>query len=97
MFEIGIAIPYPRESVARDFTYADPHPVREAYLLHSGPDHDRPTWDLTSVLHAVRPDRGYFDLSTPGSVSFGEKVSGEPAESSAVLDLGPVPAMSENV
>jgi hypothetical protein len=71
-FEIGTAIPYPRESVARDFGYLDDHPVREAYLLHCGPHHDRPTWDLTSVLHAVRPDRGYFELSAPGRVSFGD-------------------------
>jgi hypothetical protein len=69
-YEIGIAAPYPRESVARDFGYVPRHIVREAYLLHSGPEHDRPTWDLMSVLHAVWPDRGYFDLSTPGRVSF---------------------------
>ncbi len=43
--------------------------VRESYLLHSGPDHDRPTWDLTSVLHAVRPEDGYFDLSVRGRVT----------------------------
>lgn len=34
--------------------------------------HDRPTWDLTSVLHAVRPDRSYFDLSPRGRVSIME-------------------------
>ncbi len=68
-FEIGIAAAYPRLSVARDFNYDPDHPVREAYLLHSGPNHDRPTWDLTSVLYAVRPDRGYFDLSPKGRVT----------------------------
>jgi hypothetical protein len=68
-FEIGIAAPYPRESIARDFRYVEHHIVPEAYLLHSGPDHDRPTWDLTSVLHAVRPDDGYFDLSERGRVT----------------------------
>ncbi|MCB1079406.1 MAG: nucleoside hydrolase, partial [Verrucomicrobiae bacterium] len=36
---------------------------------HSGPEHDRPCWDLTSVLVAVFPDRGYFDLSRTGLVS----------------------------
>jgi len=68
-FEIGIAATYPCESIAEDFGYVDHHIVREAYLLHSGPDHDRPTWDLTSVLYTVFPDRGYFDLSSPGRVS----------------------------
>jgi hypothetical protein len=71
-FEIGIAVTYPRESIARDFRYRPHHIVREAYLLHSGPDHDRPSWDLTSVLHAVRPERGYFELSQPGRVSVAE-------------------------
>ncbi|MCC9606283.1 nucleoside hydrolase [Blastopirellula sp. JC732] len=68
-FLIGLAAPYPRESVARDFGYVPHHIVREAYLLHSGPNHDRPTWDLTSVLYAVRPDDHYFGLSEPGLVS----------------------------
>ncbi len=67
-FSIGIAAPYPRESIARDFAYRPHHIVREAYLLHSGPNHDRPTWDLTSVLYAVRPREDYFGLSEPGRV-----------------------------
>ncbi|MCH9653106.1 MAG: nucleoside hydrolase [Planctomycetes bacterium] len=68
-FEIGIAVTYPRTSIASDFNYVRHHIVREAYLLHSGPDHDRPSWDLTSVLYAVRPKDSYFDLSLPGRVS----------------------------
>lgn len=68
-FLIGIAAPYPRESIARDFDYVPHHIVRESYLLHSGPDHDRPTWDLTSVLYAVRPEDDCFGLSEPGMVS----------------------------
>jgi len=71
-FSVGIAAPYPRESVAEDFDYVKHHPVKEAYLLHSGPDHDRPTWDLTSVLYSIFPDRGYFDLSPKGRVSVTE-------------------------
>lgn len=67
-FEIGIAVAYPRESIARDFSYVDHHIVREAYLLHSGPHHDRPSWDLTSVLHAVRPNDNYFGVSQSGRV-----------------------------
>ncbi len=67
-FEIGMAVRYPRQSIARDFDYRPHHIVAESYLLHSGPNHDRPCWDLTSVLYAVRPDRGYFDLSETGLV-----------------------------
>jgi purine nucleosidase len=68
-FTIGIAARYPRASIARDFRYRRHHIVREAYLLHSGPEHDRPTWDLTSVLYAVRPHDDYFSLSAPGTVT----------------------------
>jgi hypothetical protein len=68
-FEIGIALEYPSESILKDFAYVAHHPVAEAYIAYEPPPHNRPTWDLTSVLEAVRPDRGYFQLSEPGRVS----------------------------
>ncbi|QDV64875.1 nucleoside hydrolase [Crateriforma conspicua] len=67
-FRIGIAAKYPRRSIKNDFRYDPHHPVREAYLRYNGPDHDRPTWDLISVLYAVRPGDGYFGLSDRGVV-----------------------------
>jgi inosine-uridine nucleoside N-ribohydrolase len=68
-FEIGISVPYPHESIEQDFRYVDHHPLAEAYIAYNPPPHDRPTWDLTSVLLAVRPNRGYFDLSPSGRVT----------------------------
>jgi hypothetical protein len=35
--------------------------------------YDRPTWDLTAVLYAVRPDANYFRLSGPGRVTVDER------------------------
>lgn len=67
-YEIGIAVRYPAVSIERDYRYVAHHPIAEAYVLYSPPPHNRPTWDLTSVLQVVRPDRGYFDLSEPGRV-----------------------------
>ncbi|MGE3818512.1 MAG: nucleoside hydrolase [Isosphaeraceae bacterium] len=67
-FEVGIAVPYPATSIERDYGYVEHHPVAEAYVKRNPPPHNRPTWDLTSVLQAVYPDRGYFDLSRPGMV-----------------------------
>lgn len=67
-FEIGKNLTYPHQSILQDYNYVAHHPLAEAYTLYIPPPHDRPTWDLTSVLHAVRPDRGYFDLSPPGRV-----------------------------
>ncbi|MDF1862907.1 MAG: hypothetical protein P1U87_22005 [Verrucomicrobiales bacterium] len=71
-FSIGIAAPYPRQSIAEDFDYVPHHIVKEAYLLHSGRNDDRPTWDLTSVLYSVFPEREFFDLSVPGRVTVEE-------------------------
>ena len=71
-FEIGIAVPYPAISIERDFAYARHHPAAEAYRLYNPPPHERPTWDLTSTLYAVMPDRGYFGLSSPGRVTVEE-------------------------
>ncbi|MEM8736322.1 MAG: nucleoside hydrolase, partial [Planctomycetota bacterium] len=68
-FEIGKALTYPHQSILHDYSYVDHHPLAEAYTLYNPPPHDRPTWDLTSVLQAVRPDQGYFQLSPPGKVS----------------------------
>ncbi|QDU75673.1 Inosine-uridine preferring nucleoside hydrolase [Bremerella volcania] len=68
-FEIGLNLTYPHESIERDFGYVEHHPVAEAYELYIPPPHDRPTWDLTSVLMAVRPNHHYFDLSPAGQVT----------------------------
>ncbi len=68
-FEIGIALPYPAVSIEQDYRYVTHHPIAESYFAYMPPPHERPTWDLTSALHAVLPERGYFGLSTPGTVT----------------------------
>lgn len=67
-FEIGVAATYPHQSIEHDFEYVAHHPVKDAYYLYEPPPHDRPTWDLTAVLAALRPDGGYFTLSPSGRV-----------------------------
>jgi hypothetical protein len=42
--------------------------VADAYRAYQRMPYDRPTWDLTAVLYAVRPDWGYFSLSEPGAI-----------------------------
>ena len=68
-FEIGRSVPYPHESIEEDYNYTAHHPLAEAYILYNPPPHDRPTWDLTSVMYGVFPHRGYFDLSETGTVT----------------------------
>lgn len=67
-YEIGVAAAFPHVVIEQDLDYIPHHPLKEAYYLYNPPPHDRPTWDPTSVLYAVQPDRGYFDLSPPGNV-----------------------------
>jgi inosine-uridine nucleoside N-ribohydrolase len=68
-FEIGIALPFPAERIEHDFAYVQDHPVAEAYRSYMKMPYDRPTWDLTAVLYAVRPDGRYFSLSGPGTIT----------------------------
>ena len=67
-YEIGMAVRYPGERMRSRGDGAGLHPVREAYRLYVPNLPDRPTWDLTSVLYAVRPGRDYFRVSAPGEV-----------------------------
>lgn len=68
-FEIGKNLTYPHQSILMDYRYVAHHPLSEAYTVYNPPPHDRPTWDLTSVLVAIRPDHAYFDLSPRGIVT----------------------------
>jgi len=68
-FEIGQALLFPAKSIEHDFAWAADHPVVDAYRNYQKMPYDRPTWDLTSVLYAVRPQADYFKLSPPGKVT----------------------------
>lgn len=72
-FEIGEAVLFPARSIESDFAYVAHHPLAEAYRAYAQMPYDRPTWDLTSVLYAVRPERDYFGLSEPGAIEADEK------------------------
>lgn len=68
-FEVGLAIRYPAISIEEDFSYLDRHPIPESYQAYIPTPHERPTWDLTSVLWAAREDRNYFGISEAGKVT----------------------------
>jgi inosine-uridine nucleoside N-ribohydrolase len=68
-YEIGRDLLYPASSVEHDFAYAQPHPIADSYRAYQKMPYNRPTWDLTAVLEAVRGDRGYFGRSAAGSVT----------------------------
>lgn len=71
---------YPNRSITHDFSYVEHHPIAEAYRAFCEEvnanqpakltcPHDHHTADLPAVLYAARPDRGYFLLSNPGTVT----------------------------
>ncbi len=68
-FEIGLSMLFPARSIEHDFAYVENHPIADAYRNYEKMPYNRPTWDLTAALYAVRPDRGYFSLSPEGTIS----------------------------
>ncbi len=72
-FEIGLETALPQDSMKFDYRYASPHIIEEAYRHYNNDYHDQPSWDLTSVLYAVRPDRNYFSLSPKGTVTYDDQ------------------------
>jgi hypothetical protein len=72
-FEIGEALLFPAKSIEHDFAWTTDHPVVDAYRNYQKMPYDRQTWDLTSVLYAVRPEADYFKVSPPGRVTVDDK------------------------
>jgi len=72
-FEIGQALLFPASAIEKDFSWVRDHPVAEAYRNYMRMPYDRPTWDLTAALYAVRPNAAYFGLSPNGKVTVDEK------------------------
>ncbi len=70
-YEVGNELLYPAESILKDFGYVPWHPVAQSYRAYHKMPYNRPTWDLTAVLQAVRGSHGYFSLSEPGKVHVG--------------------------
>jgi len=78
-FEIGKSMRINGAAVDRLFGYARYHPVSAAYHYVDGTYrtkdtppgvlHNHATYDLTSVLYAIRPDDGYFSVSAAGRIS----------------------------
>ena len=68
-YEVGEALLFPASSIENDFSWSPAHPVVDAYRAYKAMPYDAPSWDMTAVLYAVRPEAGYFKLSEPGTIS----------------------------
>ncbi|MCI0419658.1 MAG: hypothetical protein L0312_10620, partial [Acidobacteria bacterium] len=75
------------------------HPIVDAYRAYRPMPYDAPTWDMTTVLYAVRSEAGYFKLSEPGIISVLDdgrtKFSPSPEGKQRYLILDP--AQRENI
>jgi inosine-uridine nucleoside N-ribohydrolase len=72
--EVGFRLQYPGDPKFE----APPSPEAKRLMMALdvatfGRPNGFPGWDLSAALYAVRPDRGYFRLSKPGTVSVDEK------------------------
>jgi purine nucleosidase len=68
---VGNRFCFPGRQLQRAFAGNPAHILSRSYELYCGFDHDRPLWDLTTVLQAVAPEDDWFDLSPPGTVTVG--------------------------
>ena len=78
-FELGASLLIKGDILASSFKYDEENPVLTTYqymdetnrtkTTRSGSLHDHKSFDLTSVLQAVRPSFGYFTVSQPGTIS----------------------------
>lgn len=72
-YEIGSAITFPFAEFSTGFPYTAAHPIVASARSFFPKPEDRPAWDPTAVLYAIRPDAGYFQLSRPGRITLTEK------------------------
>ncbi len=75
-FELGWDLHYPLAAIRDRLPGDGSHPIRAAYEFRdyswhvdAPPLYDMRSWDLTSVMHAVEPDAGWFPLSEWGVVT----------------------------
>lgn len=67
--EVGQALPFPGSSIEKDFAWSQAHPVVDAYRAYRPMPYDAPSWAMSAVLYAVRPQENYFRVSEPGMVA----------------------------
>lgn len=71
-FEVGSKLLYPHQSILNDFKNSYKNPMCVSYKIYEKMPYDRQTWDLTSILYAIEPNSGYFELSVEGKITIDE-------------------------
>jgi hypothetical protein len=66
---VGQLLPFPGESIEKDFEWAPNHPLVDTYKAAKAMPYDAPTSTMAAVLHTVQPQENYFKLSDPGIIT----------------------------
>jgi hypothetical protein len=65
--EIGEALPFPGDSIEKDFAYSSDHPIADAYRAYKPMPYDASSCAMAAMLYAVHPNDSYFKLSGSGN------------------------------
>ncbi len=91
--DVGDALHFPGADLDKDFSWASPHPVVDAYKAYKPMPYDAPLYDLAATHYAVHPDSGFFELSPSGSIAVADDGAMKFAPGSgSVRALGILPA-----
>lgn len=63
--DLGQALPFPAESIEKDFDWATNHPLVDAYRAFKPMPFDAPSTAMAAILYAAHPEENYFRLSEP--------------------------------
>jgi hypothetical protein len=69
--DIGDALRFPAASIGVAFSWADAHPVVDAYRAFRAMPYDAPSHDVAAVHYAAHAGSDGFQLSDPGTVTVG--------------------------
>lgn len=69
---LGEKLRFPGETMLAGFDWAENHPLVDGYGESPESPRDVSTREAAAILHAVRPEAGYFGRSQPGVISVGE-------------------------
>jgi len=65
---LGTQLPYPGESIEKDFTYTPNQPIADAYRAAGKMPYDAPAPTMAAALYSAQPDN-YFKLSDTGTLT----------------------------
>ncbi len=81
-FEIGKMVMYPAKAISEGMSWAEHHPMADAYKAYKEFPYDRPSWDLLSIVYLSEPEMftevatGRITVDDEGYTHFTEDAKG---------------------